>query len=325
MPRVNEERDGDYAEYAGTGTGSHWDRACESTEGDHESGEERLDCNTSAGTGSGTNENDREETWSAASALAAFPPEEGWQHIDRGPCECCGTACFIDLDSIPETLWISLNGTVIELTRYTLTPEYRAQGASGQFDVNVHIQADCVVSIFIVDIENCYDKNIQTLILCQAPSFTYAKVSYDGAGAGCDPPGGPSPMSVELCASNPCAGTGTCVADEALWWCVKSSTPGNRRQCVQGVTSAYDGPFSSQAACESSCVEPDVWCVEWQDEDEESNPIGRPYVTCENLGTGDEIGQIIVEADRSGIVVDGPWTAENCTNGCPPCSGDYAS
>lgn len=90
MPRIQEERDGGQF-YTGTGTGTD---ACETDVGDHPGGtEERSGCNADSATGTGTFEDgDVRETWDATSALAAFPPADGWVHTDMGPCDCCASA-----------------------------------------------------------------------------------------------------------------------------------------------------------------------------------------------------------------------------------------
>lgn len=329
MPRVNEERFG-----PGTGT---WDRECESVLGDHEPGEERTNCNTGIGTGSGT-EGTREETWTSSSALAAFPLEEGWIHEDQGPCECCNgipiPCCPLagtgPVALLPRTLCLTISGCSHAATNTTFILEWDEVFLAwvalvdseiycvGRWEFACLFDIDATKRFQLLGAGGDFDLAWTEIPAEDCEPFLWTRTNVMHENSCC-------PNDSVTAIIQPCAGTGTFIPPGAKWWCVKQGNIGNRRICTQGVTEAYDGPYDSEAECNADCVEPDTWCVEWQDEDGEGNPVGRPYVTCEGLGTGDELGQIIDEGTRTGIVIAGPWLEDNCNLACPPCSGDYAS
>jgi len=339
MSRPVEERDGVHIP---PGTGSHWGKACETTSGDHESGEENPSCNI-AGTGTVP-----DEYWSAASALAAFPPENGWQHIYQGICYGCCYCCKLDVDNPPYALMtapcLGISGAGSESGCVLAYDE-----TDGCY--KCYIAGTCLGRPFNVWVKICCTQVVGTgtgtgTIWKWKPQIAFSGIDVteppaneffdadDGWTSDCDR----STFVInavwtgfvaDVCCTDPGDSiaitiTGVPKGPEK-WWCVKQSTPGNRRICTQDTTEAYDGPFDSEGDCTGNCPEPDTWCVEWQDEDEDGNPTGLPYVTCEGLGTGDELGQIISEGTRTGIVIGGPWSSENCSLACPPCGGDYSS
>lgn len=365
MPRLNEERDGNYAEYSGTGTGSFWDRLCESVAGDHTAGTERLGCNEQAGTGTGTDAG-REETWTPSSAIEAFLPEEGWQHIaGTGTCPCCVSCPCVCVElctckrlrvvisdrtggcvgCFPDEFFLDHSGIGPSLnTQFGDNGYPGTEWPCSQDGIDNPDGPVCSWQFNCKTAGNPYTLTNTCMGMSNGGEFTsYILHQCQNLGTGSQGPfeliidvtvlGVPPLARIGACgatggtfrATITCVDAGTAPDPDLPWFCIKTGTPGNRRQCVQSPTTAYDGPFPSQSACESGCPEPDTWCVEWQDEDADGNPTGKPYVTCEGLGTGDELGQIISEANRTGIVINGPWSSANCSLACPPCSGDYAS
>lgn len=348
MPRLNHERDGDFAEWTGTGTGTHWDKECESVAGDHEAGTERLGCNEVAGTDIGT-DGGRQETWTAEEALLQFPTSDGWRHeTDNAICDCCaGTTCcknggqtptstlnvylFNNCPDLPGPGGVGLTtlpaGTNPICWSWGFLTGCACDGGPGIGNINVRIC--CALGDWSYTVtETCSGSTLHTQSgpidkLCCTINRFWAEFDVTLQGGCCNGTTvkfiftNASPLPTE-------PGTGSCeLADpEARWWCVKQAVIGNRRICTTEATVAYDGPYDTQAECEADCIEPQFWCVEYQDEDEDGNPVGQPYLECKDLGTGDEIGQILSESNRTGIVVNGPWTEENCSASCPPCQGD---
>lgn len=302
MPRLNEERDGDYDEYAGTGTGSHWDRACESVPGDHEAGTERLNCNVETGTGSGT-ERTRQEIWSADSALAAFPPEEGWIHEDKGPCECCGvstTCCDTTIATqIPITVASScgsldgLEGIAV----YDVTNEWWEividTGCADCRYLRIQVFCDINADPDAWSVAFNFEQTIGGIV-CIALIDEGDEPDFTGT---CNPfvVTGTWPaitVTGHTCCTSPFSLTIT--AQYERWWCVETAPDTFECQESEAQPPNSTGPFPTEVTCSAACGNGKWWCVK-------QGTIGNRRV-CQ---------QEVTEA------YDGPYNSqEDCESAC---------
>jgi len=103
------------------------------------------------------------------------------------------------------------------------------------------------------------------------------------------------------------------------WWCVdKATSP--FRECVQNVTSAVGGPYTTKALCEADveCLPCNYYCVKLQTL---SGGVVVPNTVtwaCQQL-SGVTVGQVIDAGDVRKTIQDGPFTVDRCQ--CPPCTG----